>query len=372
MVIKPKNCKERLSKKKEISHRKSSKSTKNVKINLKVDVSVNSDVAVMVKFRNNTKRTTWSEAAFECPNPDCPLIVKRYRNLFNHFADKCEWNGYEDFEWWCSTCDIPRYWAGGSELVRHMQSYHGLTESNWPEDGSFPDSFLSFRGASEGFNRMDLLEHNKQFFGSKKQTDSWKKEVTHYKTTGVHTEFYKRPDVGCESKKKLLAGGRTYGIKKRPSRSKDSKKHQFVIEMAEEMVELVWENFKHPAQVQLHECQIGSEMEGVSTRAAFLVGENELAHNDALKKKDDEIKSLNSKITAMRRAQNKAIKKLMLECDEKVKRERELAQSQVPIFALSLLDDCAKRKIDIASLTKSDSNNFSEVLTSNVPVIDID
>ena len=66
-VIKSKNCKERLSNKKEISHRKSSKSTKNVKINLKVDASVNSDIAVMVKFRNNTRRTTFSEAAFECP-----------------------------------------------------------------------------------------------------------------------------------------------------------------------------------------------------------------------------------------------------------------------------------------------------------------
>ena len=289
MVIKPKNCKERLSKKKEISHRKSSKSTKNVKINLKVDASVNSDIAVMVKFRNNTRRTTWSEAAFECPNPDCPLIVKRYRNLFNHFSDKCEWAGYEDFEWWCSTCAIPRYWAGGSELVRHMQSYHGLHENNWPEDGSFPELFLTFRGASDGFNKMDLLEHNKQFFGTKRQTDLWKLEVDNYKITGVHKEFYKRPDVGCESKNKLLAVSRTYGIKKRPSRSKDSLRHQFVIEMAEEMVELVWENFKHPAQVQLHECQIGGEMEWVSTRAAFLVGENELAHIDALKKKDSEI-----------------------------------------------------------------------------------
>ena len=143
------------------------------------------------------------------------------------------------------------------------------------------------------------------------------------------------------------------------------------VEMAEEMVELVWENFKHPAQVQLHECQIGGEMEWVSTRAAFLVGQNELAHNDALKKKDDEIKSLNKKITAMRRAQNKEIKKLMLECDAKVKREKDLAQSQVPIFALSLLNDCAKRKIDVASLTNSKSNNFSEVLTSKFPVIDI-
>ena len=144
-VIKPKNCKESLSKKKEISHRKSSCSTKKVKINLQVDVSANSDVAVSVKFRNNTKMTTWSEAAFDCPNPDCDLTVKRYRNLFNHFADKCRWSGFEDFEWWCSTCKIPRYWVGGSDLVRHMQTYHGLSEGNWPKDGSFPERFLSFR-----------------------------------------------------------------------------------------------------------------------------------------------------------------------------------------------------------------------------------
>ena len=132
-VIKPKNCKERLSNKKEISHRKSSKSTKNVKINLKVDASVNSDIAVMVKFRNNTRRTTWSEAAFECPNPACPLIVKRYRNLFNHFSDKCEWAGYENFEWWCSTCAIPRYWAGGADLIKHLYSYlvHLMGSISW-------------------------------------------------------------------------------------------------------------------------------------------------------------------------------------------------------------------------------------------------
>ena len=47
---------------------------------------------------------------------------------------------------------------------------------------------------------------------------------------------------------------------------------------------------------------------------------------------------MNSKITAMRRAQNEEIRKVMLACDKRVNHERELAQSQVPIFALSLVE----------------------------------
>ena len=199
--------------------------------------------------------------------------------------------------------------------------------------------------------------------------------MDNYKITGVHEEFYKRPDVGCESKNKLLAVSRTYGIKERPSRSKKSLHDQFVLGLAEEMVELIFQNFKHPAQVLLLKCQIGSDpindIEGVSSRAAFLIGQNELAHKAALENKDDEIIKLNKKITAMRRFQSKEMKKLRLECAAKVKHEKELAQSQIPFFALSLLDDAAKRKIAVASLTTSKSNNFSEVLTSKFPVIDI-
>ena len=373
-IIKPKDCKERLSNKKKVSHRKSSKSTKSVKIDLKVDASVNSDIVVKVNFRNNTRRTTFSEAAFECPNPACHLIVKRYRNLFNHFSDKCEWAGYERFEWWCSDCNIPRYWASGADLIKHLYSYHGQSATNWPKDGSFPKMFLTFRCAPEGFNRLELLEHNKQFFGTQKQTDLWKVEVDNYRITGDYEEFYTRPDVGCESKNKRLAVNRTYGIKERPSRAKKSVHDAFVLGLAEEMVELIFQNFKHPAQVLLLKCQIGSDpinnIEGVSSRAAFLVGQNELAHKAALEKKDDEIIKLNKKITAMRRFQSKEMKKLRLECAAKVKHEKELAQSQIPFFALSLLDDAAKRKIAVASLTTSKSNNSSEMSTSEV--IDID
>ena len=150
---------------------------------------------------------------------------------------------------------------------------------------------------------------------------------------------------------------------------------QFVLELAEEMVELIFQNFKHPAQVLLLKCQIGSDpiknIEGVSSRAAFLYDQNELAHKAVLESRDAEIIKLNKQITAMRRSQSKEMKKLRLECDAKVKHERELAQSQIPIFALSLLiDDAAEREIAIAFLTTSKGNDSSEMSTSEV--IDID
>ena len=401
-VIKPKICKEILSKKKEISLRKSSCSTKKVKINMQVDISTNSEVAidVAVKFRNNKKVSTWSEATFECPNPDCDLTVGRYRTLFDHFADKCKYSGFENFQWWCQTCQIPRYWVGGSDLVRHMQVYHGLADSNWPKNGKFPSRFLSFRSVTESFDPMDLLEHNKQFFGNKKHSDLWEQEVRQFKKSvdGIHSIVYERPDRGCESERKREAGGRSYGTKPRPSRSKKNKELILQTEIAKEMLEIVLENVIHPKPVKLLLCQIGNDSEWVSSRAAHLVGLNDIAHRDALiakdaalKAKDFEIEYLMGLITDMRSAQSEKIKKVSLACDERVKQANDLALTQVPIFALSLVERQSllmrefittthnglveaidERKKDISTLKKLDSENFSQVMTSNIKVINID
>ena len=99
-VTKSNSCKE-LTKKNGISIRHSTSSAKSLKsnINLKVNVSNDSALAldVSVKFKNIKKVSLWSDESFECPNPKCSLTVHRYRNLFNHFADKCGYLGYEQF-----------------------------------------------------------------------------------------------------------------------------------------------------------------------------------------------------------------------------------------------------------------------------------
>ena len=104
MVIKSKACKE-FTKKNGISLRNSNSSAKSLKsnINLKVSVSKDSAVAldVSVKYKNIKKVSLWSDESFLCPNPECEIIVHRYRNLFNHFADKCRFLGYQQFHWWC-------------------------------------------------------------------------------------------------------------------------------------------------------------------------------------------------------------------------------------------------------------------------------
>ena len=146
-----------------------------------------------------------------------------------------------------------------------------------------------------------------------------------------------------------------------------------------------------PKPTELHLCEIGNESEWVSIHAAHLVGLNDIAHSDALKKKDFEIKYLNGLILDMRRAQNEEIKKVNLACDERVKQAKELALSQVPICAMSLVE-CQtllmhkfittthdglveaidERKKGISTLEKLDGENFSQVMTSDIPVINID
>ena len=72
-TVKPNTCKESLPRKKVMSIRKSSSSTKKMNVKLKVGISSSSDVAVdvSVKIRNNSKVSTFAEAHFKCPNPKC-------------------------------------------------------------------------------------------------------------------------------------------------------------------------------------------------------------------------------------------------------------------------------------------------------------
>ena len=401
-VTKPKTCKESLSKKKGISIRKTSCSTKKANINLKVDISTNSEVAidVSVKFRNNKKVSTWAEAHFKCPNPDCLLTVSRYRTLFDHFADKCKFSGYESFQWWCNDCQIPRYWLGGSDLVRHKQVFHKLDDSQWPSNGDFPSKFLSFRSVTEDFDPKDLLEHNKLFFGNKKDSDLWGKEVkqSQWLVDGTHTVFYERPDKGSESVRKLDFGGRTYGTKKRPSRSKkmvatikDKASKECADEMLEAVLDMFFSRVLLPKPTELHLCEIGNESEWVSIHAAHLVGLNDCAHRDALKAKDAEIENLRRIISDMRGAQKKEIKKVNSACDERVKQTSDLALTQVESFAGSLVKRQSflmhefisatntviaaaidERHKDTSTLRRLASEKFSQVMTSNISVIDID
>ena len=401
-VIKPNTCKESLSKKKGITIRKSSCSTKKANINLKVGISTNSEVAidVSVKFRNNSKVSTWAEAHFKCPNPKCDLVVSRYRTLFDHFADKCRLSGYESFQWWCDSCEIPRYWLGGSDLVRHKQVYHQLDDSHWPSNGDFPSEFLSFRSVPEDFDPKELLEHNKLFFGNKEDSDLWEKEVTQsqwYRGDGTHTVLFERPDKGSESNRKLEFGGRTYGTKKRPSRSKkvvamikDMAAQECVKEMLDEVMGKVYSDASRVKPTKMVLCTIGNDEGWVTGYAAHLIGVQESAHRDELNAKDAEIERLQRMLSRMRGDHKKAIEDVYSECDDRVKEIGDLAVAQVGSVAESLVASqpfimhqvisvfntatgvaMAQRVEDTSTIRRLASEKFSKVMTRDISVIDI-
>ena len=227
-TIKPNTCKESLPKKKVVSIRKSTSSTKKMDVKLKVGFSSSSEIAVDVSVKiRKSKVITFAEAHFKCPNPKCNYVISRYRNLFDHFADHCRPSGFERFRWWCDTCQIPRFWLMGSDLVRHRQVYHGLKDHEWPENLKFPSNFLSWMSVPEDFKTDELLEHNVKFFGNQKNIDQWEEEVTvyrHYKVKGAHTVIFQRPDRDGVSKRKRENANRVYGTKKRPSKSKKNLK----------------------------------------------------------------------------------------------------------------------------------------------------
>ena len=153
-----------------------------------------------------------------------------------------------------------------------------------------------------------------------------------------------------------------------------------------------------PNQQSCFFCQIGNDSEWVSSHAAHLVGLNDIAHRDvliakdaALKAKDFEIEYLRGMISDMRGAQREEIKTVSSACDERVKQTSDLALTQVEIFALSLVKRQSflmhefisatntviaaaidERHKDTSTLRKLASENFSQVMTSNIKVINID
>ena len=75
--------------------------------------------------------------------------------------------------------------------------------NEWPTNVAFPAEYLSFKAAPEDFDPLELLEHNKLFFGTRVASEAWDKEVmnSQYSVDGTHEMIYKRPDVGKESKR---------------------------------------------------------------------------------------------------------------------------------------------------------------------------
>ena len=398
-VIKPNTCKE-LTKKNGVSIRNSTSSAKSLKsnINLKVNVSNNSEVAVDVsfKFKNIKKVSLWAEASFKCPNPKCSLTVHRYRNLFNHFADKCGYLGFEKFQWWCSDCRIPRFWVGGSDLIRHKQDFHSMGPKEWPTNGDFPVEYLSFKAAPEDFDPLELLEHNKLFFGTRVASEAWNKEVmdSQYLVDGTHEMIYKRPDGGKESERKMRACDRVYGTM-RASRSKDNVKavkDAASLDVAKEMFEIAFKMAMSHISLskKLVWCNIGDEWGWVTAYAAHLVGVNDIVHRAEVKSKDAEIARLMKVISDKERTHKKEMKKVTSVCDKRMKEINELAHTQGARHGKSLLDKqpqfveqfiiasnnairvaTEQRWEDISNLKKLTSETCSQLMT-NDSIIEID
>ena len=152
----------------------------------------------------------------------------------------------------------------------------------WPTNGAFPVEYLSFKATPEDFDPLELLEHNKLFFGTRVASEAWDKEVmnSQYSVDGTHERVYKRPDVGKESKRKMRACEVVYGTM-RASRSKDkvkAVKDAASLDFAEEMIEIALKmvmSHISPSK-KLVWCNIGDEWGEVTAYAAHLVGLNEM------------------------------------------------------------------------------------------------
>ena len=368
-TIKPNARKESLSKKKVVSIRKTTKSTKKLDVQLKVSCASGSETTVGVSLKiRKSKVITNAEAHFNCPTPTCNSVISRYRNLFDHFADHCQPEGFERFRWWCDTCQIPRFWLMGSDLVRHRQVVHKLLDSAWPEDLTFPSNFLSWMSVPEDFNTDELLEHNVKFFGNKKNIDEWEEEVElyeHYEGKGAHTVIFQRPDREGVSVRKRDNANRVYGTKKRPSKSKKNLKAVAVTEsdgatdmvvvgdddmnVSVDVLEMSWGEDcakevmnvvmdKVISEVTLAKskdkdlCSISNlEMEN-SSYVAYLLDQQECKFVTKLNKKDDEIAALKKMLAEMKASNEKAIAANSA-CDDRVFNIGLVGRAQIDVMA---------------------------------------
>ena len=139
-----------------------------------------------------------------------------------------------------------------------------------------------------------------------------------------------------------------------------------------------------------NECA-GNDAGWASDYAAFLVGVNESAHRDELKAKDTEIERLLRVISDMEGAHKKEIKKMYSACEKRVKHMGDLAQTQVERFAGSLVNNqpylmeqfitasntaivvaIDEREKDTSTIRRLASETFSQVMASDISVIEID
>ena len=129
-------------------------------------------------------------------------------------------------------------------------------------------------------------------------SEAWDREVmnSQYSVDGTHEMVYKRPDVGKESKRKMMACDVVYGTMC-VSRSKDNVKavkDAASLDFAEEMIEIALNMamFHISLSKKLVLCNIGDEWGEVTAYAAHLVGVNEIVHREEVKSKDAEITRL--------------------------------------------------------------------------------
>ena len=372
MFIKSKACKE-FTKKNGPGLKKSKSSTKSLKsnIDLKVSVAKGSEVAVdvSVKYKNNQKNkkgSLWSDESFLCPNPECGIVVHRYRNLFNHFSDKCQPLGFQHFRWWCSGCSIPRFWVGAADLIKHKQEFHDMGLADWPVDGSYPSKYLSFKAVPEGFNPMELLEHNRHFFGTFASSKAWSEEVRRSKDSvgDTHKMIYKRPDSGTESKRKLDACRVKYGTV-RASRSVSAitkvAAGEWASEVMERIIDMAWFSISVSEEVnkKLFEFDIDGEYVLVEPRAVHLLDMRDVAHREKVAAQDAEIKRLNEYISVREKFHKKEMKRVTSSCEEGLKEVGDMAHSQGVVYGQTLM---AERDLLIEQF-KLATNNALRVAT---------
>ena len=365
-IIKSKAYKE-FTKKSGSGLKKSKGSAKSLKsnIDLKVRCSKGSEVAVdvSVEIKNNQKKkkgSLWSDESFLCPNPRCEIVVHRYRNLFNHFSDKCQLLDFQHFRWWCSECSVPRFWVGGADLIKHKQQFHGMGLSDWPLDGSYPSKYLSFKAVPVGFNPMELLEHNRQFFGTYASSSDWSEEVRRFKDSvgGTHKMIYKRPDNGTESKRKLDACRVKYGTV-RASRSVSAitkvAAGEWASEVMERIIDMAWFSISVTDEVnkKLFEFDIDGEYVLVEPRAVHLLDMRDVAHREKVAAQDAEIKRLNEYISARENFHKKEMKRVTSSFEEGLKEVGDMAHSQGVVYGQTLT---AERDLIIEQFKQATNN----------------
>ena len=136
-----------------------------------------------VKTGPKAKIGTHAEEKFTCRTAECNIQLPRYRPMFKHFGKVCRRDDWETLGFWCNLCQIPKFWAKGTDLVRHKQVMHLIDD--------FP-AMLSYCPKPIGcFNEGELLEFSVKKFGMVKQRQKWWEEVDAYAKSRVTQVGYR-------------------------------------------------------------------------------------------------------------------------------------------------------------------------------------